>query len=89
MPICPDPRFRFARPDEVAECYDGVLAVPGLYEALWQALEDAPPRSSLFDIEDNGPSDVIGLERSVADVWDRFSSDQQAALNQIANAQSW
>ena len=35
MAIKPHDYFNTIRPDEVAECWDGVLAVEGLYEALW------------------------------------------------------
>lgn len=27
-------KFGFIRPDEVAECWEGVCSTPGLYEAL-------------------------------------------------------
>jgi len=74
----PHPSFEIVRPDEVAECYDGVLAVPGLYEALWACvvLYNAP-RPEVSE------EPCYGMD-CVQDFWDRFSDDHKAALNEIA-----
>ena len=32
--------FEVIRPDEVAECWEGIIAVPGLYAALWACVGD-------------------------------------------------
>lgn len=67
-------KFGIIRPDEVAECWNGVLAVPGLYEALWAF---APEYKSPSPEESEEP--VYGLD-TVADFWDRISPEHQAAL---------
>lgn len=38
MKITPDSWFDLIRPDEVAECWEGVLSSGGLYEALWDCV---------------------------------------------------
>ena len=78
----PHPAFEVFTPDDVAECWDGVLASLDLYEALWACVASYDE----FDREDCGPADVIGLN-SVASFWDRFTPEQQAALNQLAERQ--
>lgn len=75
----PHESLKYHTPDAVAECWNGVIAVPGLYGALWDCVD----QYDKFDIEDCGPSDVVGLN-SVAQFWDRFSTDHQTALNRLA-----
>lgn len=90
--ILPRSKFSYYRPDEVAECWEGVIdrnaateaAKMELYHALWDAMDGAKPLSELVNIEDCGPHDVIGLN-SVADFWDRFTPAQQARLNELAD----
>lgn len=78
----PHPTFEIARPDEVAECWDGIFAVPGLYEALWACVEDyKAPRPEVSE------EPCYGMD-CVADFWDRFSDDHKAALNAAALAQA-
>ena len=81
--------FSYLRPDEVAECWNGVIKDGdfSLYDALWNALDGAPALGDVIDIENSGPDDAIGIN-SVASLWGKFSEDQQARLNQIAAAQS-
>lgn len=74
--------FDYIRPDEVAECWDGVLSHPGLYQALWASMDNMP---ALPNMEDNGPHDVIGIN-SLASVWDKFSPEHQAALIELEKA---
>jgi len=77
MTITPNEIFEIVRPDEVAECWDGVLDM-GLYQPLW----DCVP-------EYTGPSPEESEEpchgmNCVADFWDRFDRGQQIALNELA-----
>lgn len=84
----PHSALSYYRPDEIAECWDGVIAVPGLYEALWDIL---PEEASYADnIEDIGPADVIGLD-SVVERWSDLSREHQEALNRlaVANTRQW
>ncbi len=75
--------LEYIRPDEMAECVDGVLAVPGLYEALWQSMDDMKPLGELIDMEESGPGDAVGLN-SIASVWGKFSDDHKLALNALS-----
>ena len=78
--IAPHAAFRLARPDEVAECWEGICAVPGLYAALWACVADykaSPPEVS--------EEPCYGMD-TVADFWDRFSPEHQEALNAAAEA---
>lgn len=90
--LLPHRALSLSRPDEVAECWDGVLkplAEGGdafdLYNALWRSLEGVKPLGDAFDLEDCGPHDVIGYA-SVASLWDRFTPAQQARLNELAES---
>lgn len=66
------------RPDEVAECWDGILAVAGLYEALWDLVPRyTGPRPEIAE------EPTYGLD-SVAVFWDSLSDDHKAALNRLA-----
>ncbi len=84
MSIAPHIALTIQTPDTVAECWDGIFAVPGLYEALW-ALTNDYDNAHRANIEDMGPADVVGLN-SVASFWDRFSDEHKAALNAAAIA---
>lgn len=68
------------RPDEVAECWDGIFDVPGLYAALWDCVGDYKAPSPEVSEEP-----CIGMD-SVSDFWDRFSDDHKEALNAAAAA---
>lgn len=70
---------RYLRPDEVAECWDGVTKVPGLYEALWGFMKAVRP---IPNREDTGPADHIGYG-NLAQFWDQLSPEHQAALIEI------
>lgn len=75
----PHPSFEIVRPDEVAECWDGVIAVPGLYEALWGCVGHytAPP-------PEVSEEPCHGMD-CVADFWDRLEGFHEA-LNDLAAA---
>ena len=73
------PDFRLIRPDEVAECWDGVTEVPGLYRALWDCVADYKAPSP-----EESEEPCIGLD-SVADFWDRFSDAHKEALNRLCD----
>lgn len=67
-------RFGVTRPDEAAECWDGVCAVPGLYEALWGLTEHyTAPSPEVSEEPCHG-------EDSIARFWDRLSPAHQQAL---------
>lgn len=77
--IKPDAVFDLVRPDEVAECWEGV---GDLYSVLWGLVSEYTP----IDREDCGPADVIGIN-SVASFWDHLEPAQQKLLNQLAGSQ--
>lgn len=64
--------FQFIRPDEVAECWNGVT--PALYKTLW----DCPPPSG------PKPEEPYPEYGALADHWDRFTPEEQAELNRLA-----
>lgn len=83
MTIQPNGLFEVWRADEVAECLDGVFSAPnGLYEALWEIADKQQP---IPNKEDTGPADHIGHE-ALADHWADLTEDQQAKLNELAEA---
>lgn len=71
------------RADEVAECWDGVIAVPGLYEALWGL-----PQTPIPNIEDSGPADHVGHDNLAAQ-WGKLSDEHKAALIELEAKQLW
>lgn len=75
--ITPHPAFDVIRPDEVAECWEGVLAA-GLYGPLWDCVNSYTAPSP-----EESEEPCYGMD-CVADFWDRFTPEQQAALNQLA-----
>lgn len=76
--MTPHPFLEIARPDEVAECWDGIFSVPGLYEALWDCVADyKSPRPEVSEEPCYGMDGVAGF-------WERFSDDHKAALNTAA-----
>ena len=77
----PHTALKYIHPDEVAECWDGVLSA-GLYESLWEKV-DLYDRAHEENIEDMGPHDVIGLN-SVSKFWSKFSMEEQTLLNSLA-----
>ena len=81
----PHTNLKYIQPDEVAECWDGVFAIPGLYEALWDMVSKYDNKHREW-IEDIGPHDVIGIN-SVAKFWRFFSEEHQAELNKLARMQ--
>lgn len=80
MTIKPNPTLEYYRPDEIAECFDGVS--DDLYQVLWNSIDDMQPMSDFIDIEDSCPQDAIGIN-SVVSIWDQFTEDEQRQLNQI------
>jgi hypothetical protein len=80
--MSPHGALTVTRPDEVAECWDGVLAVDGLYEALWAFV----PRYTAPSPE-VAEEPTYGLD-SVEDFWDDLSDDHKAALNRLAEENS-
>ena len=74
----PHTAFHYVRPDEVAECWNGVLAAGNLYEALWACVSHFTAPSP-----EESEEPCIGSD-CVADFWDLFTPDQQEVLNQLA-----
>ncbi len=82
MAYLPHPALSVVTPDQVAECWDGVIAQEGLYETLW-SLTEHYDNAHLEVIEDIGPGDVVGIN-SVASFWDRLDEQTQERLNKLA-----
>ena len=68
----------YVRPDEVAECWNGVGN--DLYRALWGLMKFVPKTPN---IEDSGPADHVGYG-SVASLWEHVSPEMAAELNALA-----
>ena len=79
MTIQPHDLFTYFRPDEVAECFEGTTAA-GLIGPLWDCVDSYTSPSP-----EESEEPCVG-EDCVADFWDRFTPEQQAALNAIAVA---
>jgi hypothetical protein len=78
MKITPNSWFQMIRPDEVAECWDGVLRL-GLYEPLWACVDHYSAPSP-----EESEEPCHGMD-CVADFWDRFTPQQQQLLNALAD----
>jgi len=78
MTITPHASFDIVRPDEVAECWDGVLAAGDLYERLW-----ACTTSYTAPSPEQSEEPCWGMD-CVADFWDHFTPSEQETLNQLA-----
>lgn len=89
----PHDTFNYTRPDEVAECFDGVLDSNAptedekwaLYTALWNSMDGMKPLAEHIDMEESSPGDAVGIN-TLASVWDKFTEAQQTRLNEIAVA---
>ncbi len=70
-------RFGYIRPDEFAECQNGVLACGQLYEKLWSFVSryEAP-----LPVDSEEP--CYGLD-SIARFWDEFTASEQSDLIRI------
>jgi hypothetical protein len=79
--VKPHDVFDYVTPDTVAECWKGVMGVPGLYQALWKLVESYD-NSYRENIEDIGPADVIGIN-ATSKFWDKLSPEHQIALNRL------
>lgn len=72
----PDAAFRVIRPDEVAECWEGVSSK--LYGSLWACV-----RLYKRPKPEKSEEPCHGMD-CVADFWDQFSPEEQALLNNLA-----
>jgi hypothetical protein len=77
MKIKPHTFFDIIRPDEVAECWEGVTSA-GLYQPLWDCVDHYTAPSPEVSEEPCWGMDCV------ADFWDRFTPEQQLLLNQLA-----
>lgn len=75
----PDILFEIWRPDQVAECLDGVVGA-SLYMPLWNLVEDYPDQRSPEEME----SPDAMMSNCLAQFWDRFTEEQQVKLNELA-----
>ena len=72
----PHPLFEIWRPDEVAECLEGVT--DSLYSKLWECVNDfKAPRPEVSE------EPCYGMD-SLSDFWDRFDPAEQQHLNTLA-----
>jgi len=76
--------FKYIRPDEVAECWDGVP--DDLYTALWASMDGMPSLKEQIHMEESAPGDAVGLN-TVESVWHLFTPAQQETLNALAEVQ--
>jgi hypothetical protein len=76
----PNPTFNDFRPDEVAECWEGVTRPT--YRELWALMRDVPPPPAW--IEDCGPEPASG-EEALAYHWGKLSEAAQTELNALAD----
>ena len=67
--------FTVMRPDEVAECVEGVT--DALYTSLWELVRhyDGKPRSEVND---------DFADRALANWWSELSEEHQTTLNELA-----
>lgn len=79
MTIQPNGLFTVWRPDEVAECLNGV-PMP-IYQALWDLVNEYKDKRTNEQKEEPTP----GVD-ALADFWDRLSPDDQTKLNELAEA---
>ena len=80
----PHALLKTMRPDEVAECIDGVTE--DLYRKLWACMSKIKPNKT----EDN-PSGLnypgeVNSDMVVAKFWKDFDNDDKATLNRLAEA---
>lgn len=81
--ITPHIALTVTRPDEAAECWDGVLD-SGLYGKLWGCTH----LYTDIDRENCGPSDVVGVN-SIASFWSTFDDETKLKLNELAEKQDF
>lgn len=73
------------RPDEVAECWEGIASGSSLYTALWNLMNDIP--SDRANIEDRGPEPAHGrMALASPRNWRRLSLEHRRELNRLAVA---
>jgi hypothetical protein len=84
----PDPLFKNFRPDEIAECWEGVSNKA--YRELWNLMPLLPKPPTLEELEDRGPEPAEG-KTSLAYYWNRLSPEVQTHLNRLAEelVRSW
>lgn len=78
MAIKPNVLFQVWRPDEVAECLDGVPQE--LYIKLWNELVPIYDKKAQENIEDRGPE----VDYTLSEYWDKLTEEEQTLLNQLA-----
>lgn len=85
--IVPHSEFDLFRPDEVAECWDGVYSFGNLYEQLWACVEKYDEDEHRENIEDMCPDDVRGIN-ALSRYWDFISDENKLKLNELAQQRS-
>ena len=81
LEIEPHDAFDIIRPDEVAECWEGVT--DALYTALWACVAEYTAPSP-----EESEEPCWGVD-CVADFWGKFTREQQEALNALAESNSF
>ena len=79
--IKPHGLFEIWAPDTVAECMEGVLKA-GLYERLWELVEEAYGDQEDPETPDTHYGHVFGND--LAKVWHRLTDDEKTKLNELA-----
>lgn len=77
MTIEPHPFLKLTRPDEIAECWEGVST--DLYRRLWESLKGLPA----YHGETPPEPDAHDLVK----VWDFFTDAEKEELNRLAAKQ--
>jgi hypothetical protein len=78
------PSITCISPDAIAECWDGILGVPGLYEALWSFTDKyTDPRPEVSE------EPIYGGGNDISNFWDQLSEKHQEALNRLVTEQFW
>jgi hypothetical protein len=72
----PHPLFEIWRPDEVAECLDGIT--DSLYQKLWDCVPLYKPHSEFRE------EPTPGID-CLADFWSRFDPAEQQHMNTLAH----
>ena len=81
MEIAPHSTFEFIRPDEVAECWDGIP--DDLYRALWRCVDHFKGPTP-----EEAEEPIYG-QNAVEDFWHLFTDEEKTALNAAAEAQDY
>ena len=80
--IEPDRLFYIWRPDQVAECLEGMPWA--LYSKLWNEIVPLMPPKSTSELLPEGPGVDDIDDHSLEPYWDQFTEEEQVLLNELA-----